>query len=159
WRDPSVIVTGGVSAAGVGRANPTSDRPARIILADMVPPCEFARPRRAALPPQYQVRSRPDQSIPILERPRLPLLSLADLRTEDDVLPRSEIQPGGHRGVESLEAGAIAVHVVKELDARDGVQAWCHRVRQVVDEREPRNVAEVGYIRLIAEQGVERVRK
>src|SRR4029077_16833536 len=74
-----------------------------------------------------------------------------------DRLARLEVQSRGQSRIQSLEARAVAVDVVEELQTCRTGEPWRESVRQVVSQPEPRGRADVRHVGLVAHQRSERV--
>src|ERR1022692_4746047 len=107
---------------------------------------------KTTLPTQDDIGSRGEQSAAILERPRIGVKIVTNLRAKDDRAVRLEGQSGGQSRVNSLEAGALALGVVEEFEACRATQARAEIAGQVVEDPTPVGETDVGNVRREAVQ-------
>src|SRR5437870_2752648 len=111
-RAPSVMLTGGADGAGACADRNASDPSTVAALSQNL----FIFP--PSLPTKNHVHGRGEKSAPALERPRIGVVVVANLRANNDVLARPEGDARGQRGVQAGEARALAVDVVEKLQPR-----------------------------------------
>src|SRR5207245_2180589 len=111
-----IVATGtdGLSAAWMGEIAPALSRTASRVFMTLGLLSWRERPG-LSLPPQDHVEGSGKQATFVLERPRLVIVVVADFRAKDDVFARLKVQPCCQGGVQSFEAGPVAVDVVEEL--------------------------------------------
>src|SRR5262249_47298708 len=86
--------------------------------------------------------------MPPLKGPRLAVVVVAQLRSDNDVFAQAKLQSCRYRCVEAGEARALAIEIVERLHAEDAAQARRKRKAEIVTDRRP--VSGAGAVRVRA---------